>query len=57
MCIYMYVYYIYIFLYIYMCIYIKHMYMFFKILFHYRLLQDIEYISLCNRVDSYWLSI
>ena len=29
----------------------------FQILFHYRLLQDIEYSSLCYTVGSYYLSI
>ena len=33
------------------------MYILFKILFHYRLLQDIEYSSLCYTVGPCWLSI
>ena len=41
------------FIYIYVYIYIY----FFQILFHYRLLQDIEYSFLCYTVDLCWLSI
>ena len=33
------------------------MYILFKIIFHYRLLQDIEYSSLCSTVGPCWLSI
>ena len=39
------------FIYIYVYVY------FFYILFHYTLLQDIEYQSLCYRVGPFWLSI
>ena len=41
---------------IYMCIYI-HIDILFQILFHYRLLQDIEYSSLCCTVGPGCLSI
>ena len=34
-----------------------HTYILFQILFPYRLLQDIEYSSLCYTVGPYWLSI
>ena len=34
-----------------------HIYIFFQIIFYYRLLQDIEYSSLCYTVGPCWLSI
>jgi len=42
-------------LYIYMCVYI-YIYIF-QIVFHYRLLQDIDYSSLCYTVNAYCFSI
>ena len=36
---------------------VTHMYILFQILFHYRLLQDIEYSSLYFIVGPCWLSI
>ena len=36
---------------------VLYIYIFFQILFHYRLLQDIEYSSLCYTVGLCWLSI
>ena len=43
-----------IYIYIYICIYICILY---QILFHYRLLQDTEYSSLCYTVGPRWLPI
>ena len=43
-------------IYIYIC-YICYIYIFFQILFHYRLWQDIEYNSLCSTVGSCCLSV
>ena len=43
--------------YIYYIIYIIYIYILFQILFHYRLLQDIEYSSLCYTVGPSSLSI
>ena len=40
----------------YICMYI-HIYILFQIIFHYSLLQDIEYRSLCYTVGPCWLSI
>ena len=64
-CVYIYIYiYIYIHththththIYIYMYVYILYIYILFQILFHYRLLQDIEYSSLCSTVGPCSLS-
>ena len=44
-------------LYIHKCIYIYTYIFFFYILFHYRLLQGIQYSSLCYTVGPCWLSI
>ena len=44
--------------YIYVCVFIyiyKHIYILFRILFHYRLLQNIEYSSLCYKVSPCYL--
>ena len=41
-----------IWLYLYLCVYI-----FFQIIFHYRLLQDVEYSSMCYTVNPYHLLI
>ena len=35
----------------------KPIYILFQVLFHYRLLRDIEYSSLCYRVDPCWFSV
>ena len=43
-------------LYIYMCVYIC-IYILFQIIFHYRLLKDIEYSSLCYTVGPCYLYI
>ena len=47
----------YIYVYIYSLIYYICIYILFQILFHYRLLQDIEYSSLCSTVNPCCLSI
>ena len=42
---------------VYIYIYESYIYILFQILFHYRLLQDVEYSSLYYRVGPYCLSI
>ena len=49
--------YIYIYIYTHLFIYLFYIFIPFWILFHYRLLQDIEYSSLCSTIGLCWLSI